>query len=257
MAAAARPEELPLARLSRYAADRVLLPLHGRPLEDSRRDLLLDAHVASHLIGRLAPLFLGDDYDPLLLARTRDGRDPLAAPVISLVDDSGATGGPVRTTRDGEGTPQKRHVVVERGVAVSRLTDTAAAARRGGASSGNAVRRAWSEPPVIGVTNFFVDPAAGLAPLDLLNPVARGLYAAVLLERPYVDVAADRFRLSVAGYLIEKGRAGGRVSEAIVSGRLSDLLRRVEAIGDDLRFVSGAGGGVGSPTLYVPGWKSE
>jgi PmbA protein len=257
VAAAARPEELPLARLSRYAADRVLLPLHGRPLEDSRRDLLLDAHVASHLVGRLAPLFLGDDYDPLLLARTRDGRDPLAAPVVSLVDDSGATGGPVRTTRDGEGTPQKRHVVVERGVAVSRLTDTAAAARRGGASSGNAVRRTWSEPPVIGVTNFFVDPAAGLAPLDLLNPVARGLYAAVLLERPFVDVAADRFRLSVAGYLIEKGRAGGRVSEAIVSGRLSDLLRRVEAIGDDLRFVSGAGGGVGSPTLYVPGWKSE
>ncbi len=257
VAAAARPEELPLARLARYAADRVLLPLHGRPLDGARRDLLLDSHVAAHLVGRLAPLFLGDDADELLHARTRDGRDPLAAPVVSLVDDAGASGGPVRTPRDAEGTPQRRQVVVERGVPVLRLSDTAAAARRGTESSGNAVRRAWSEPPVIGVTNFFLDPSAGIAPLELLSPVTKGLYAAALLERPSVDVAADRFRLSVAGYLIEKGRAGGRVSEAVISGRISDLLRRIEAIGDDLRFVSGAGGGVGSPTLFVPRWKSD
>lgn len=257
VATAARPEELPLARLARYGADRVLLPLHGRPLDGTRRDLLLDSHVAAHFVGRLAPLFLGDESDPLLAARTRDGRDPLAAPTVSLVDDAGATGGPVRTPRDAEGTPQRRHLVLERGIPVSRLTDTTAAARRGAESSGNAVRRAWSEPPVIGVTNFFVDPSAGLAPLELLSPVAKGLYAAVLLERPSVDVAADRFRLSVAGYLIEKGRASGRVSEAVVSGRISDLLRRIEAVGDDLRFVSGAGGGIGSPTLFVPRWKSE
>jgi PmbA protein len=257
VAAAARPEELPLARLARYAADRVLLPLHGRPLEGARRDLLLDSHVAAHLVGRLAPLFLGDDAEALLHARTREGRDPLAAPLVSLVDDAGVTGGPVRTPRDAEGTPQRRHVVVERGVPALRLSDAAAAARRGTESSGNAVRRSWSEPPVIGVTNFFVDPSAGIAPLELLSSVAKGLYAAVLLERPSVDVAADRFRLSVAGYVIEKGRAGGRVSEAVVSGRISDLLRRIEAIGDDLRFVSGAGGGVGSPTLFVPRWKSE
>jgi PmbA protein len=257
VAAAARPEELPLARLARYGADRVLLPLHGRPLDGARRDLLLDSHVAAHLVGRLAPLFLGDGAEPLLAARTRDGRDPLAAPVLSLVDDAAATGGPVRTPRDAEGTPQRRHVVVERGVPVSRLTDTTSAARRGAESSGNAVRRAWSEPPVLGVSNFFVDPSAGLAPLELLSPVARGFYAAILLERPSVDVAADRFRLSVGGYLVERGRATGRVSEAVVSGRISDILRRIEAVGDDLRFVSGAGGGIGSPTLLIPRWKSE
>ena len=257
VAAAARPEELPLARLARYGVDRVLLPLRGRPLDGARRDLLLDSHVAAHLVGRLAPLFLGEDSESLVAARTRDGRDPFAAPIVSLVDDAGVTGGPVRTPRDAEGTPQRRRLVVERGVPVSRLTDTTSAARRGAESSGNSVRRAWSEPPVIGVTNFFVDPSAGLAPLELLSPVMKGFYAAVLLERPSVDVAADRFRLSVAGYLIEKGRAAERVSEAVVSGRISDLLRRIEAIGDDLRFVSGAGGGIGSPTLLVPRWKSE
>ncbi len=178
------PEELPLHRLARHAADRVLLPLHGRPLEASRFDLLLDSHVAAHVVARLAPLFFGDDADALLAARTRDGRDPLAAPLVTLVDDASAPGGPVRTPRDGEGTPQARHVVVERGVPVSRLTDVAAAARRGTPPTGNAVRRAWSDPPSIGVTNFFVDPAAGVSPLDLLGGAARGFYAAILLSRP-------------------------------------------------------------------------
>ncbi len=257
VAAAARPEELPLARLARYATDRVLLPLQGRALEAGRWDLLLDGHVAAHLVGRLAPLFLGDDGDALLAARTRGGRDPLAAPRLSLVDDPGAPGGPVRTTRDAEGTPQRRHVLLEDGVPSGRLTDMAAASRRGALSSGNAVRRTWSEPPAIGVTNFFVDPSPGVPPLALVSGVARGLYAAVLLERPLVDVAADRFRLHVGGYRVEKGRAAARISEAVLAGRISDLLRRVEAIGDDLRFVPGAGGGVGSPTLFVPRWKCD
>ena len=106
------------------------------------------------------------------------------------------------------------------------------------------------------MTNFFVDPSPGVSPLDLLAGVSRGLYAAVLLERPEVDLAADRFRLVVAGYAVEKGRATERVSEATVSGRLSDFLRGIAGIGDDLKFALGGTGSAGSPTLLVPRWKT-
>ena len=253
--AASRPEELPVARLARHAADRVLLPLQGRPFGATRADLLLDPLVAAHLVGRLAPLFFGDEEEALLAARTRDGRDALAAPCVSLVDDATAPGGLVRGLRDGEGTPQGRTRLVDRGLAVGRLTDVAAAGRLSRGPSGNAVRLAWSDPPRIGVTNFFVDPAPGVSPLDLLASVSRGLYAAVLLERPDVDLAADRFRIVVAGYAVEKGRATERVSEAEVSGRLSDFLRGVSGIGDDLKFALGGTGSAGSPTLLVPRWR--
>ena len=50
-------------------------PLNGRPFEASRADVLLDPLVAAHLVGRLAPLFFGDEEEALLAARTRDGRD--------------------------------------------------------------------------------------------------------------------------------------------------------------------------------------
>jgi PmbA protein len=255
VATASRAEELPVARLARHAADRVLLPLTGRALAPGRTDLLLDSHVAAHVVGRLAPLFFGDQHDALLLARTREGRDAFASPAISLVDDAAAPGGPIRTVRDAEGTPKRRTVLVEAGRVVGRLTDVESAARLGSAFTGNAVRLTWSDPPRIGVTNFYVDPSPGVSPLDLLASVSKGLYAAVLLERPEVDLAADRFRLVVAGYTVEKGRAAERISECGISGRLSELLRGVAALGDDLKFVAGAGGGVGSPTLYVPRWK--
>lgn len=254
--AASRPEELPVARLARHAADRVLLPLAGRPFEAGRVDVLLDPLVGAHLVARLAPLFLGDEEEALLLARTRDGRDALAAPLVSLVDDATAPGGVVRGNRDGEGTPQGRTLLADRGLPLGRLTDVSAAGRLSRTPSGNAVRLAWSVPPRIGVTNFFVDPAPGVSPLDLLAGVGKGLYAAVLLERPEVDLAADRFRLVVAGYAVEKGRATERVSEAAVSGRLSEFLRGVAGIGDDLRFVLGGAGSVGAPTLLVPRWRT-
>ncbi len=105
------------------------------------------------------------------------------------------------------------------------------------------------------MTNFFVDPSAGVSPLDLLADVKDGIYLAVLLERPEVDLAGDRFRFSAAGYAIERGRAAARISEAVVFGRLSEFLRGVTAIGDDLKFVTAAGGGAGAPTLLIPKWK--
>ena len=254
--AASRPEELPVARLAHHAADRVLLPLQGRPFASARADVLLDPLVAAHLVGRLAPLFFGDDEEALLSARTRDGRDALAAACVSLVDDATAPGGLVRGIRDGEGTPQGRTRLVERGLPFGRLTDVSAAGRLSRPPSGNAVRLAWSDPPRIGVTNFFVDPSPGVSPLDLLGSVSRGLYAAVLLERPDVDLAADRFRLVVAGYAVEKGRATERVSEAEISGRLSDFLRGISGIGDDLRFALGGTGSAGAPTILVPRWRT-
>ncbi len=255
LASASRPEELFLARLAHQAVDRALLPLRGRPLAPSRADLLLDPNVAAPVIGRLAPAFFGDEGAALLASRTRDGRDAFASPALSLVDDASAPGGPVKASYDGEGTPHSRTVLVSRGVATGRLSDCAAAICLEQPPTGNAMRRAYVEPPAIGITNFFVDPSRGVAPLELLRALARGFYAAVLLSRPDVDFAADRFRLHAAGYWVEKGQAAGTVSETLVEGRLSELLRAVEAVGDDLKFVPSGSGGAGSPTLFVPKWK--
>ncbi len=255
LASASRPGDLSLSRLAHHAVDRVLLPLRGRPLAPSRGDLLLDPSVAAPIIGRLASAFFGDEGDALLASRTREGREAFASTLVSIVDDAAFPGGPVKATHDGEGTPHARTTLVARGIVAGRLSDAAAAARLEAPPTGNAVRRAYTDPPAIGVTNFFIDSRDGVPPLELLRALAHGFYAAVLLSRPEVDLQADRFRLHAAGYWIEKGRALDAVSETLVEGRLSELLRSIAAIGDDLRFVPSGTGSAGSPTLFVPKWK--
>lgn len=257
VASAPRVADLPLPRLARLASDRVLLPLTGRRLTPGRYDVLLDPLVAASLVARLAPLFFGDAEEERIAARTRGGRDAFASPLVTLVDAASVPAGAVSSVRDGEGTPQGRTVVVDKGRVAGRLTDVAASARLGAPPTGNAVRVSWASPPEIGVTNFFLDPAPGVSPLDLLSAAAKGVYAAVLLERPAVDLGADTFRLAAAGYALEKGRAASRVSEVVVGGRLSDFLRAVAAIGDDLKFAVTPGGGAGAPTLLVPRWKID
>lgn len=255
LGAAPTMAEIPVARLAHLAIDRVLLPLSGKPCPEGRYDLVIDPLVAGHLIGRLAPLFFGDGEGELLRTWTKDGKEPFASSVISLVDSGEAPGGTVRVVRDAEGTPKRRTVVVDRGQLVGALTDVAAAARLEAPPTGNSIRLTWSAEPEIGAANFHVDPSPGISPIDILKGVSRGVYAAVLLEKPDIDPAEDRFRIACCGYSIEKGRPSGKLSEIILAGRLTVLLRSIQAIGDDPKFVSIPGGGAGSPTLFIPKWR--
>ncbi len=174
VAAAALPEELALARLAHHAVDRVLLPLRGRPLEPGRWDLLLDPLVAAPLVARVAPAFFGEDEDGLLAARTRDGRDALASPALTLVDAASAPGGPVRTTHDGEGTPQRRTVVLDRGrlAAASRTSPPPSVWGPSPRATRSAARS--PRPPRSGSRTSSSTPRPGSRPSTSSEPSSRG-----------------------------------------------------------------------------------
>ena len=65
-----------------------------------------------------------------------------------------------------------------------------------------------------------------------------------------VDLEADRYEIEFTGIAIVAGRAQGAVAGARVSGRVSDLLKRISAVSTDLQFFP-MPLPVGSPTLLV------
>ena len=258
VAAAARPEELALARLAHHAVDRVLLPLKGRPLAAGRWDLLLDPLVAAAVVARLAPAFFGEDEDGFLAARTRDGRDALASPAVTLVDDAGAPGGAgphdARRRRHAAAAYGRPRARPSRGPAHGcrgrrpPLEAAHAAMRSGGRS--RSPRRSASRTSS-STRRPACRPSTCCAPSREASTPPCFSHARRSTSRRTASACTS------AGYWVEKGRATDAVSETLLSGRLSELLRGIEAVGDDLKFIPAAGGGAGSPTLFVPNGRAE
>jgi PmbA protein len=167
--------------------------------------------------------------------------------VVSVIDDGRLAGGPLEAPFDGEGTPTRRTPVVEEGLLLTRLLDRASARVADTEPTGNGVRHSFRDPPSSASTHLSIVPGEATVE-QLLVGLDRGLYVTNLRAvggRPGGGLAA-----LVEGVWVERGRAAGAVSRALMVVPRRELLRRVRAVADDLRFHP-AGGAVGSPTLLL------
>jgi len=230
---------LDVPALARRLADRATLPLSGRATPFTRGAWLLDPSVGAALISALAPLFTADSLPPWV------SRSRFASPAVTLVDDATAD-----AAFDGEGVPSRRCVLVADGRLRARLHDLASARRLGAKPTGHGARPSYRTPPAAAARRLFLETTAGQAPLDLLGSVSRGLFAAAPTSPVRVDLAADRFWLEFTGVAITGGRAQGPIAGARATGRVSELLQRIEAVATDRQFFP-LPDPVGAPTLLV------
>ncbi len=214
-----------LAALARRLCDRTTLPLSERATAVERGEWLLDVSVTAALLSGLAPLFTAE-------ARPRwAARGALLPPEISIVDD--ATG---EAPFDGEGTPSRRVLVVDRGALGEPLHDLSSARRAGATSTGHGVRHSYRTPPVRAARRLFFETQRPVSPRDLLASVKRGVFASALIAPFACDLANDRYEAQFTGVTIVAGRAQSPVSAARARGRLSELLQRVAALSPGEEF---------------------
>ncbi|MDP8922061.1 MAG: TldD/PmbA family protein, partial [Chloroflexota bacterium] len=185
---------------------------------------------------------------------------PVAEPIVTLVDDATVPDHRGSFRVDDEGTPAQATTLVVDGVLAAYLTDRKRARLLGLPASGNGRRQSFQYLPIPRMTNLFIRP--GSAPSEaILADTPRGLYVASL-GGGQVDTTSGQFVFSVTeGYLIEGGRLGAPVRGATLAGDSFGVLRRIDAVGDDFALDPGLGTcgklgqrvpvGVGQPTLRV------
>ncbi|MGH9399734.1 MAG: metallopeptidase TldD-related protein [Thermoanaerobaculia bacterium] len=230
---------LDMAGIARRLADRATLPLSDQATPFARGEWLLDPSVSAALLSGLAPLFVSAEPPPWV------SRSHLASECVTLVDDATAD-----APFDGEGVATRRAVLVQQGRWRSRLHDLTSAKRQGGKPTGHGVRPSYRTPPAAGPRRLFFETSTGVAPLELLAAVKRGLFAAAPTAPVKVDLAADRFVVEFTGVAVVAGRAQGGVAGARAAGRISELLRRIAAVSTDRCFFPHPYL-VGAPTLLV------
>ena len=214
-------------------------------------DILLHPEVSAHLLASISPLFLPtpEDHDPLANLLDRNGR--LGSEALTLTDDRSAADCPPVAPCDGEGLPTGRHVLLDHGVPRHRLACHFEAQLYGEPTRGGARRLSYRDYPTTGIGALRVQPDPGVSPGQLLTDSGASLYLLRLVAPVVTNTLTDTFRLRAQGVWLKGGAVEGFQPMVEVSGALSMLLRRTEAVGTDLAWYQTSAGFVEAPTLFV------
>ena len=161
---------------------------------------------------------------------------------------------------DDEGTVTGPTILLDAGVQMGALTDSATARLLGQASSGNGRRESYAHPPVPRMSNTYIAPGTDSRD-DIIGDVRNGVYV-VTLKGGDVDTTTGHFAFAASeAYLIEHGQVTRPLAGLTLLGNGQAVLASIAAVGDDLSFTQALCGkegqwvpvSYGSPTLLVTG----
>ncbi len=184
----------------------------------------------------------------------------VASPLVTLVDDGTVGGEWGAYAVDDEGRPAGRHVLIERGVLTDYLWDWLRARKEGRPASGNGRRQSYQHLPMVRMTNTFLL-AGAEDPEEIVAQTPRGVYVAKLAGGQVNTTTGDFVFGTSEAYLIEGGRITEPLRDANLIGNGPEVLRRIDAVGDDFAMMPGTCGkdgqsvpvGCGQPTLRITG----
>ena len=244
------PEALDPQAIGDEAAQRALALMGARRPESRRCPVVLDAFVAASFLG-----FIGSMLSAEAVQRGRSlfaGRegDEVADPALALVDDGTQPDGPGSAPFDGEGASTRRTPLIEGGRLLGFLYDSRTARRAGTETTGNASRGSYRSPPSVGTTNLLIEPGSeDLA--GLVRLAGEGLYVTdVAGLHSGVNPVSGTFSVGASGRLITNGELGAPVRELTIASDLVSMLRAVQAVGSEGRWVP-FGGSVKAPPVLI------
>jgi PmbA protein len=234
-------DEIDVEPVGREAADRALALLGATQPASRRLPIVLDPHVVGSFLGLIGQMVNGN---AVVKGRTlfadRLG-EPVASPLLSLVDDPTDSASSGTSVHDGEGLACRRTSIIEGGVLQGFLHATWSARRLGAASTGSAVRD-YTSTPGPGARALILAPGA-TSPEALLAQIGDGLYVTHLagLHSGTNPVSGD-FSVGVSGRMIRDGALAEPVREATIASTLQRMLLEIVAVGDDRVWLPGGAG---------------
>ena len=183
----------------------------------------------------------------------------VANPKFTMIDDGTLPCFRGTTNFDDEGTPMKRNVLIQDGRLVRFMTDILSAKQLKMERTGNARRESFRYRPIVRMTNTFIANGKD-KPADILASTPSGIYVQSL-SGGSVNPTDGVFNFTCReAYLIENGKKTTPVKGATLIGSCLDVIRGVDAVGDDLDFGPGICGKgqaaevtAGQPTVRIRG----
>jgi PmbA protein len=237
---------LDLAAVGRRAARRAVDLLGARHIDSVKAPVVLEASVAEELLSILASGLSAENVQKkksLFIGRL--GTD-VVSPLITVHDDGLLERGIGTAPADDELVPARKKTVIEQGRLALFLHNAYTAGKDRTEPTGNGIRGGFKGTPGVGVTNLYIAPGPH-PPEELIAATSRGLVVTEIMGAHTANPISGDFSVGATGFWIESGKKAFPVREITIAGNILDLMKNVDAVGNDLRF----SGRIGSPSLRV------
>lgn len=230
--------------VGRKAGERALRRLNARKVSTQRVPVVFEPRVARSLLGHIFEAVNGETvYRNASFLAGKVGED-IASSSLTVIDDATMPGLFGTAPFDDEGVPSRRTVLIEKGKLNNYLLNTYTARKLGLRTTGSA-SRGLSGNGSVGHGNLFV-PAGEKTPEQIIAEIPNGLYVTELMGFG-VNIVTGDYSRGAAGLWIDNGELAYPVSEVTIAGNLSEMLRDIAVVANDLEFR----GSVASPTLMI------
>jgi PmbA protein len=159
----------------------------------------------------------------------------VASDIVTIHDDGLLQGG-LRTGKiDGEGVPQQKTPLIEKGTLQSFIYDNYTARKENRQSTGNASRAGYLSTPNVDSTNFHVMPG-NTSKDNLLNEVKDGVLVSYLQGAHSSNPASGEFSIvATPAWKIKNGETTHAIKGMMVAGNMFQVLKDISAIANNER----------------------
>ena len=232
----------------REAVESAVFLLDAKPCKSGTMPVIFRNDCMPSLLGAFCGIFSAEAAQKgLSLLNGREG-EKIAADCITLVDDPLLAGGAATRPFDLEGVATSRKEIISAGKLATLLHNLKTAKKAGCKTTGNASRGGYASSVGVSPSNLYLCP--GTKSLQALcAQMGSGLVVTGLSGlHAGADPISGDFSLLCEGYLVENGQKSRPIDQVTVAGNFYRLLQDAVAVGDDLKFPSGA---LGSPSVLV------
>ena len=160
---------------------------------------------------------------------------------VSMVDDGSIPGLSGTLPFDSEGTPGSRTVIIENGIFKGYLHNLETAILMGVAPTGNGRSQDYNRRIFARMTNTFFD-KGNWSNDEIIEDTKDGVYV-VKSHSGMEDVVGGGVQVTaLKGYLIKNGEKTTLLRSMALSGKVLDILKTIDAVGNKLDFSGGTCG---------------
>jgi len=167
----------------------------------------------------------------------------IASPLVTAIDDSSISGEWGSYNIDDEGTKSQRNVLIENGILKGYMVDKLNARRMNMDITGSGRRQSYRYAPTSRMSNTFIDNGKS-TPEEIISNTEKGIYAKYM-GGGSVNPSTGEFNFAVMeGYIVENGKIKDPVRGATLIGKGTDVLNKIDMVGNNLLQGQGMCGSV-------------